>query len=120
MDMFSWLLLGHLLGDWLLQNDWMARGKRRGLITLAGMAHFITYTVMVLLMFWLFNKSEVNLLLALTVGTLVFVSHWLIDATNLVQGWMRFYGQSDREMVRVMVDQTLHILTLGLLTGCPC
>ena len=119
MDMFSWLVLGHLLGDWLLQNDWMARGKRRGLITLAGMAHFITYTIMVLLMFWLFNKSEVNVVLALTVGTIIFVSHWLIDATNLVQGWMRFYGQSDREMVRVMVDQTLHILTLGLLTVVP-
>jgi hypothetical protein len=119
MDMFSWLLLGHLLGDWLFQNDWMARGKRRSLVTLAGMAHFVTYTVMVLLMFWLFNKSEVNLVLALTVGTIVFVSHWLIDATNVVQGWMRFYGQSDREMVRVMVDQTLHILTLGLLTVVP-
>ncbi len=47
------------------------------------------------------------------------MSHWLIDATNVVQTWMRFYGQSDREMVRIMVDQTLHLLTLGLLTIIP-
>jgi hypothetical protein len=119
MDMFSWLLLGHLLGDWLLQNDWMARGKRQGLITLAGMAHFITYTIMILIMVWLYNQRSLNLGLAVVVGGIVFVSHWLIDATNLVQGWMRFYGQSDREMMRIMVDQTLHLLTLGLLTLFP-
>ncbi len=119
MDMFSWLLLGHLLGDWLLQNDWMARGKRQGLFTLAGMAHFLTYTVMILIMVWLCNQRHLDLSLALALGAVVFVSHWLIDATDLVQTWMRFYGQSDREMVRIMVDQTLHLLTLGLLTVIP-
>jgi len=119
MDMFSWLLLGHLLGDWLLQNDWMARGKRQRLITLAGMAHFITYTIMILIMIWLYNQYSLNLSLAVAVGGIVFVSHWLIDATNLVQIWMRFYGQSDRELMRIMVDQTLHLLMLGLLTLFP-
>lgn len=119
MDMFSWLLLGHLLGDWLLQNDWMARGKRQGLITLAGMTHFLTYTAMILIMVWLCHQGNLDLNLALALGIIVFVSHWLIDATNLVQVWMRFYGQSDREMVRIMVDQTLHLLTLGLLTVIP-
>ena len=43
MTMFSWLLLGHLLGDWLLQNDWMAQGKRQGFFTLAGLIHFTIY-----------------------------------------------------------------------------
>ena len=116
MNIFGWLLLGHLLGDWLLQNDWMARGKREGLFTLAGMAHFATYTAAILTALWLFNDREINLVTSLTIGVSVFVSHWLIDATDIVQRWMRFYGQSDGEMVRVMVDQTLHLLTLGLLT----
>lgn len=117
--MFSWLLLGHLLGDWLLQNDWMAQGKKQGLFTKAGMTHFVTYTIMILLVFWLFNNGELNPTAALAVGVIVFVSHWLIDATDIVQGWMHFYGQSDREMVRVMVDQTLHLLALGSLTFLP-
>jgi len=115
MNIFSWLLLGHLLGDWLLQNDWMARGKREGLFTLAGMAHFATYTAAILTALWLFNDREINLVTSLTTGVSVFVSHWLIDATDIVQRWMRFYGQSDGEMMRVMVDQTLHLLALGLL-----
>jgi hypothetical protein len=119
MNVFSWLLLGHLLGDWLLQNDWMARGKRRGLFTWPGMTHFATYTATVLTTLHLFCGRDAELSVSLTAGALVFVSHWLIDATNLVQFWMRFYGQSDREVVRVMVDQTLHILTLGLLTVFP-
>jgi hypothetical protein len=119
MNMFSWLLLGHLLGDWLLQNDWMARGKKRGLFTKAGMVHFVTYTAIILLVFWLFNYGKLNPGSTLVAGIIVFVSHWLIDATDIVQGWMHFYGQSDREMVRVMVDQTLHLLALGSLTCLP-
>ena len=119
MNMFTCLLLGHLLGDWLLQNDWMARGKKEGLFTLAGMTHFTTYTVMILAVFWLVNNLEVNLITSCIAGIIVFVSHWLIDATDVVQGWMHFYGQSDREMVRVMVDQTLHLLALGVLPFLP-
>jgi hypothetical protein len=117
--MFSWLLLGHLLGDWLLQNDWMARGKKQGLFTMPGMIHFTTYTVMILLAFWFFNNLEINFVTSCVAGIFIFVSHWLIDATNIVQRWMRFYGQSDREDVRVMVDQTLHLLALGLLPVLP-
>ena len=119
MNMFSWLLLGHLLGDWLLQNDWMARGKRKGLFTLPGMTHFTMYTASILFVSWLFNNLEINLIASGIAGVIIFVSHWLIDATDIVQNWMHFYGQSDREMVRVMVDQTLHLLTLGLVTILP-
>jgi hypothetical protein len=74
---------------------------------------------MILMVVWFFNQGQLNLAVSLAVGLVVFVSHWLIDATNLVQKWMHFYGQSDRELVRVMVDQTLHILTLGLLAILP-
>lgn len=115
MNLFSWLLLGHLLGDWFLQNDWMARGKKQGLFTLPGMIHFTTYTAMILIVFWLFNNFQIHLITSCIVASIVFVSHWLIDATDIVQSWMRFYRQSDREEVRVMVDQTLHLLALGLL-----
>jgi hypothetical protein len=119
MNMFTCLLLGHLLGDWLLQNDWMARGKKEGLFTLPGMTHFTTYTAMILTVFWLVNNLEVDFITSCIAGIIIFVSHWLIDATDVVQGWMHFYGQSDREMVRVMVDQTLHLLALGLLPFLP-
>ena len=113
MTIFSWLLLGHLVGDFVLQNDWMAQGKRKGLITLPGMIHFIIYTCIIILALvgmGLFAKST---LFAIGVLTLVFVSHWLIDATDVVDAWMRFYGQRPVSIIRLAVDQTFHLLVLA-------
>lgn len=115
MNLFTWLVLGHLVGDWLLQNNWMAQGKRQALVTLAGLVHFSIYTVSVMLAFWLASQTlptHANLLL---LGALVFCSHWLIDATNLVDQWMRLLGQTNIPMVRLMVDQTFHIVILALI-----
>jgi len=115
MNIFAWLVMGHCLGDWVLQNDWMARGKKRGLFTLAGLTHFTLYTVAILAALQLsgaVDKTSTFFFL----GMAIFASHWLIDATALVESWQRFYRQSDLEMVRVMVDQTLHLLVLTLLT----
>ena len=113
MSVFSWLLIGHLVGDWLLQNDWMAKGKRKSLLTTAGMAHFAIYTLAVtstLLISDLKGKEPIFILATII---LIFVSHWLVDATNIVDQWMRFYQQSNLAIVRIMVDQTLHLLILA-------
>lgn len=50
-------------------------------------------------------------------GPAVFLSHWLIDGTRLVNLWMRVSRQSDLETVRLMVDQTLHLLVLALVAA---
>lgn len=113
MNIFTWLFLGHLVGDWLLQSDWMARGKRQGIFTAAGMVHFATYTAVMIGILWLLGDQGVGQ--GLLVGSIIFISHWLIDATNLVQWWMRFYGQRDQAVVRLMIDQTWHLVVLGLL-----
>ena len=116
MVTFLWLSLGHLVGDWLLQNDWMARGKRAGLFTFPGTVHFTIYTAAVMGALWLSGVWDGGPV-AYFVGLAVFLSHWLIDGADLAGWWMRTYRQSDREMVRVMVDQTLHLLVLALLTA---
>ncbi|MCP4710325.1 MAG: DUF3307 domain-containing protein [Planctomycetes bacterium] len=113
MNTFTWLLIGHLVGDWVLQNDWMARGKKHSLVTLAGMVHFAVYTAVISGAFWLSDAGDKSLALYLILGIVIFVSHWLIDATSVVDKWMRFYRQSNLTMVRVMVDQTCHILILA-------
>lgn len=116
MNTFSWLLVGHLIGDWLLQNDWMAKGKRQGLFTLAGVTHFAVYTAAIMGLLWLFDEGLRTPVFYLRVSLIIFVSHWLIDATRLVEGWMRFYRQGrGNEIVRVVIDQTLHLLVLVLL-----
>lgn len=115
MDLFSWLILGHLLGDWLFQSDWMAVGKRQGLVTWAGMLHFTIYTLTILGVLWFFGGARPDGIGWLGAGIIIFASHWLVDATNLVQGWMRLCGQRNQTMVRIMVDQTLHLVILALL-----
>lgn len=109
-------MTAHLVGDWLLQNDWMARGKRQGWLTLAGLVHFAVYTASAIVALWL-CRATIQLPFGYAAfGAVIFLSHWLIDATNIVQGWMRLFGQSEREMVRMMIDQTLHLLVLAGLT----
>jgi hypothetical protein len=116
MNIFTWLLVGHLVGDWLLQNDWMVRGKKRGLLTWPGTIHFTIYTMVIIGTLWLSGARDKNPGFYLVLSTLVFVSHWLIDASNVVEYWMRFYRQSNSAMMRVMVDQILHILVLVIVT----
>ena len=116
MDIFNWLFVGHLLGDWVLQNHWMAVGKKKGLFTLAGTTHFGIYTLTVILFMQLSGYAPHSWLKYFGLATLIFVSHWLIDATSLVESWMRVYRQSDLTMMRVAVDQTFHLLVLLLVS----
>jgi hypothetical protein len=113
MNIFSWLLVGHLVGDWLLQNDWMARGKKTGLVTAPGMTHFAIYTVSLLVTLWLaVYQLNYPAFYFLGAGLIIFISHWFIDATRIVEWWILFFGQTNNTMMRVMVDQTLHFLIL--------
>lgn len=116
LSTFDWLLLGHLVGDWLLQNDWMAKGKTRSLLNLAGTVHFTIYTTIIIGALWLSGVRDKDLGFYLVISAIMFVSHWLVDATRLADRWMRLYRQSDLQWVRMVVDQTFHILILAAIT----
>ena len=100
----------------MLQNDWMARGKKKAFLTLAGTVHFTIYTTTIVGVLWLSGVRDRGPMFFFTVGFIIFVSHWLVDATDVVEWWMRFYHQSNLDSVRVMVDQMLHLLVLVVLT----
>lgn len=117
METFDWLLVGHLVSDWILQNDWMARGKRKKLLTLAGATHVAIYTATTSGALWLSEAVDGRPGYHLAAATVLAVSHWLVDATDLVEGWMRFFRQSRLESVRLMVDQVLHVLVLSMLAA---
>ena len=87
MDWFIGLLLGHLVGDYVLQNSWMALNKKhyKSICTL----HCAIYTTCVCAGLALFNITITPLLI---LG--IFISHIVLDATNLVDKWMKFYGIS--------------------------
>lgn len=113
MTLFGWLVIGHLLGDWILQNDWMAKGKQQSWINRAGLTHFTLYTGVVLVAGGLWGWRGRSLDQLAAIGICLFLTHWLIDAGRLAERWVYFYRQSNVVVVRLMVDQTLHLLVLA-------
>jgi hypothetical protein len=116
MSMFNWLLIGHLVADWLLQNDWMARKKQQGILNFACLFHCIIYTLTLLMILWLVLPNGLANPPYFPFAGVVLVSHWCIDAFKLAQKWGQFFQQTDTPMVRIVVDQTFHLLVLALLT----
>jgi hypothetical protein len=116
MNLFNWLLLGHLIGDWVLQSDWMAAGKKRGLLNGSGLAHVCVYTAAILGALWCAGLGAERPLSWPVTGAVVLLSHWLLDTLDVAQHWLRHVLQSEKEPVRVVVDQTLHLMVLAVLS----
>src|SRR6056297_3501264 len=86
------MLLGHLVGDYLLQNDWMALNKTKNNITgwVAAIVHCLIYTLAVTVLMWEFNIYWI---------IAVFFSHFFIDKFSLAKYYL-FYvkGKSFKEI----------------------
>lgn len=115
------LLLGHFVGDYLLQNRAMMLNKskkgREGIFWCT--LHCTIYTAIVCLFLWTLNPLIV---------AIVFVSHWPIDRWSLANKWIRLirgrdpnatYFSKEIDMafyaiVYVVTDNTMHILLIWL------
>lgn len=122
------MLLGHLVGDYLLQNNWMALGKSKhtGLGWLACVVHCTLYTVAVCLIMW-------NWQIAWIVA--VFLSHFVIDKFGIPEMYLKlirgrslqqFLGNKENAewspyvglrggfytFVYVVADNTMHLLLM--------
>jgi hypothetical protein len=77
------LLLGHLAGDFLLQNEWMALNKAKNTKTgwLAALVHCILYTLAVCLFMWNFDWYWM---------IAVFLTHFPIDKFGLAEIYMHY------------------------------
>lgn len=114
------LLLAHLVGDYIVQNDWMAKNKVNQFWSgwSAGLqgdwactVHCLLYTLSV----WAFSWHWIpwwGLLLCFTV-------HWPIDRFRLARKWMEnVSGQRDfangvfSPWSIIVVDNIFHLLTL--------
>lgn len=115
------LLCGHLLGDYILQNDWMAANKaKRGW---EGWAACVVHCVLYTLAVWLCSRSWVwdwPLWGLLVVG----VAHFAFDRYRLARWWMvnvsgqkAFATGSLSPWSVIIVDNVFHLLTLWVLMG---
>lgn len=101
------LLLGHLVGDYLWQNDWQAQNKTKQ--SFPCLVHCILYTLAI----WMFSYAWIT-----GVGLLiVFSTHYLMDRYRLAVHYMDLAGQKGfKEHLApwsvIIVDNTIHLLTL--------
>jgi hypothetical protein len=101
--------LGHMVGDYLLQTDWMAENKKEQ--TWPCLVHSTIWAASVVLFAgWL---SWIPFLVLLAI-------HFLQDRTYMVRSWMRLTGQEhfiDGDYAPwsiVIVDNTFHLLQIWL------
>lgn len=104
----NWLI-AHLIGDYIIQNDWMAQNKKKA--TLPCLVHVALYTLSVTVFTWWPWWAL----------AIVAVTHFLQDRTSVVNWWMRLIGQSGFEKHLapwsvIVVDNTWHLLILFLLS----
>jgi len=81
LELFVASMLGHFVGDYTLQNQWMAIGKsypgRRGHIACS--VHVALYTLAIALFSWYWNPWFLFMVAA---------PHWFIDRYSLAWYWI--------------------------------
>lgn len=97
-------LIGHLVGDYLLQNDWMALNKKRS--TLHCLSHVAVYCLCV----WAFTQWPVWAM-AITA-----MCHFIQDRTGVIRWYMRAVGQESfatgpcAPWSMIVVDNVFHFV----------
>ena len=118
VDVFAVFLVSHLVGDYVLQTDWQARNKHRGLggdpIALRALvSHVLTYTLaFVPALVWIAGEHGAT---TLAVAAAIALPHLVQDDGRCVAAYVRRVKHCDVDafpMVGAAVDQTLHVVVL--------
>lgn len=106
------LIVGHLVGDYLFQNDWMAMNKKKP--SLLGFAacllHCLVYSAcVVVFLYWptVFDGSLITFWQVFVAMNIAFWSHFVIDRTYIVDQWMTFFGQTTWATLEKIEDEQL-------------
>lgn len=99
-------IYAHLIGDYLLQNDWMAKNKKTS--SFVCLAHIVTY----ILPFTFCGFSWLQLFV-------IALQHFVQDRTSLVKWFLENTGKSEfasppmAPWSIIIVDNIFHILTIA-------
>lgn len=102
-------IIGHLVGDYLLQNDWMALNKKHR--TLPCLVHCFLWTGAVIF-FSGWHSSIAALVL--------FTTHFIQDRTKIILWWMEIKWKDQSKFTQppcgpwsiIVVDNVWHIVTI--------
>lgn len=92
LTFFESLLLGHFVGDYILQNNWMALNKTKR--WLPCLIHCLLYTLAVCLFTWILNPWWI---------LVVFASHIFIDHWSLADKYLEL--TKGRSLTGFMMEQ---------------
>ncbi|MFC1707111.1 DUF3307 domain-containing protein [Planctomycetota bacterium] len=96
--------VAHLVGDFILQNDWMAMNKKRR--SLACLVHVLVY----LLPFLLCQLAWWQI-------ALIGVQHYVQDRTAFIEWWMRVVKKVHKDYWKELplyVDQAFHLVWIDI------
>ncbi len=112
MSLFDWLLVGHLVGDFLLQTDGMAKYKAVNWTWM--LRHVGLYLAVMAVVLGAYALSAPVPLWALGLSLLfIGVTHIVLDRRGFTLGWMRIIGiTSDLDWLTIVADQVFHLLVL--------
>lgn len=105
-------IFAHLIGDYIIQNDWMALNKKHS--DLHCTVHVLTYMIP----FLLCGMAWWQLLL-------IAIQHYIFDRTMIVGWFMEIKGSSKfrdgcmKPWSWVSVDNTIHVLWMAFVAWLP-
>jgi hypothetical protein len=114
MSLFDWLLVGHLVGDFLLQTDGMARYKVQSWPWM--LRHVGTYLALMAVLVGIYVLNH-PVPLWVVGAVLLFIggTHIILDRRTFTLWWMRRIGISaDLTWLSIVVDQVFHLLVLAV------
>ena len=114
MSLFDWLLVAHLVGDFLLQTDGMAKYKATDWSWM--LRHVGTYLIIMTAVLVAYALAH-PVPLVLVVALLLFLAatHIVLDRRTFVLWWTGLVGASpEHPWLSIVVDQVFHLLTVAV------
>ncbi|MDF9408619.1 MAG: hypothetical protein A4E52_02163 [Pelotomaculum sp. PtaB.Bin013] len=106
MNMFSWMLVGHMVGDFLLQTGWMAK-KTINITSL--LTHCLVYTLTIYIAVLPAGGLSLKAIIV------IFASHIVLDHRKFVLFWVRRVNNAESlPWMNIVIDQCFHLLVLAL------
>ena len=96
--------IAHVIGDFILQNEWMAIGKRQS--SWACLVHVLVYLIPFMFVGWTWWQL-------LLLGAV----HYSQDRTNFVYWWVNNYKKVPNDnwhTVPLLVDQAFHLVQIQI------
>ncbi|AET69198.1 Protein of unknown function (DUF3307) [Desulfosporosinus orientis DSM 765] len=101
-------LIGHLVGDYLLQTEWQAVNKKT-----PGLKGWLA--CLIHCSFWTLSVSVFTGWFSVKVVLLVFLSHILLDRTNFVAWYLSVSRKGQERWLQIVCDNTMHLVLLWLI-----